>query len=133
MTAASITVRRELEWMDTDAAGIWHYTAALRFIEHAEHQLHRHLGIEQQIVGRAPRVRVEIDFMAPVRFPDEVATTLTVAEVRNSAIRYEAFLEGPAGVVARGAVTCVLVESIGGRPRRISDEVRAALATGESR
>jgi acyl-CoA thioester hydrolase len=68
MSRPTITVHRRVEWMDTDAAGIWHYTTAFRYLEHAEMELHRHLGIVEQTFGRMPRVRLEVDYLAPASF-----------------------------------------------------------------
>lgn len=112
--------------MDTDAAGIWHYTAALRFIEHAEHELFGSLGFGW-IAGHAPRVRVELDFVSPVSFGDEVETTVTVEDVGRTSFTLDAVLRGPSGVVGRGRIVGVLVESIGGTARQIPEELRSAL------
>jgi acyl-CoA thioester hydrolase len=126
MEPASITVRRPLEWMDTDAAGIWHYTSACRFMEHAEHELMRRLGFEW-VVGRSPRVRVELAFSAPVKFGEEVATTLTVTHVGRTSLTMEAELRGPSGPVARGRVVSVLLDVASGAPREIPGDLRSAL------
>ncbi len=67
--------------MDTDAAGICHHSTAIRFIGHAELVVHQHLGVVDMTFGATPRVRFEIDFSSPVRFGDDVATTIAVATV----------------------------------------------------
>lgn len=127
MTGATITVRRRLEWMDTDAAGIWHYSTIFRFVEHAEHELMRHLDATW-VYGHVPRVRVEADFLTPVTFGEEVATTLTVARVGGSSITYDAELIGPSGPVARCRVVTVFVDSVNGRAQTVPDELRALLS-----
>lgn len=129
MAAASITVHRALEWIDTDAAGIWHFTTALRYLEHAEFELLRTLGVHDQVFGRAPRVRLEIDYLAPVRFADEVATTLTVAEVGRTSIRYHLLIDGPQGRVVEGTMVCVFLGE-DGRSRPLDERLRTALTTG---
>lgn len=128
MHPVSIAVRRSLEWIDTDAAGIWHFSAALRMIEYAETELHRRLGIADRTVGRSPRVRIELDYLAPVRFAEEVVTTLTVTRIGRSSLTYEAVLEGPNGTVARGSLTTVLIGDADGHAVTIPGAVRAALA-----
>src|SRR5256885_17221943 len=79
-TPASIVVQRRIEWPDTDASGMYHNTAALRFIEVAETALLDRLGFVHQVYGRHPRVRIEADFLRPLRFRDLVGIELRVAE-----------------------------------------------------
>jgi acyl-CoA thioesterase FadM len=40
-----VRLRRRTEWIDTDAAGIYHWTTVFRFAEAAEAALHTALGI----------------------------------------------------------------------------------------
>lgn len=124
---ASITVRRPLEWMDTDAAGIWHYSTAIRFTEHAELLLHDHLGVAEFTFGRTPRAHVEFDFRRPVRFGDTVVTTLTVARLGRTSIAYDVELADDAGgqVFATGRVVTVLADD--GVPVEVPEHLRAAL------
>lgn len=68
----SVTIRRRVQWIDTDAAGIWHHSLATRWAEEAEAELHRELGIIDETFGATPRVRTEFDFSDPLRFDDEV-------------------------------------------------------------
>jgi len=56
--------------MDTDAAGIWHYSTSIRFVEAAEAELHRQLGIIDLTFGLTPRAHVEFDFHRTARFDD---------------------------------------------------------------
>ncbi len=37
---ASVALRRRIEWIDTDAAGIYHYTTTFRLAEVAEAVMH---------------------------------------------------------------------------------------------
>ncbi|WP_052666007.1 acyl-CoA thioesterase [Nitriliruptor alkaliphilus] len=126
MSPAQITVTRPLEWMDTDAAGIWHHSTAIRFLEHAELELHRQLGIVDTTFGFTPRARMEIDFHEAVRFGDDVRTTLIAARVGRTSIAYDFVLEGPRGRYAGGKLITVLVDGEG-KPRPIPDDLRAAL------
>lgn len=124
---AALTVRRPLEWMDTDAAGIWHYSTIIRFAEHAELELHQHLGVADRTFGRTPRAHVEFDFVAPVRFGDTVATTITVASVGRTSIAYDIELTGPDVTFARGRIVTVLIDAPGGQPTPVEDDLRALL------
>ena len=53
-THARIRIRRRVEWMDTDAAGIYHWSTVIRFAEAAEMELHTALGIAPVIFGASP-------------------------------------------------------------------------------
>jgi acyl-CoA thioester hydrolase len=128
-TGATITIDRPLEWMDTDAAGIWHYSTVIRFAEHAELELHSRLGIADRTFGLTPRARIEFDFVRPVRFGDIVSTTLTVASVGRTSIAYDLLLDGPDGAFARGRIVTVLIDGPGGRSTGVPDDLRAALMT----
>lgn len=122
----SITIERPLEWMDTDAAGIWHYSTAIRFAEHAEMALHRKLGIIEQTFGTMPRAHVEFDFLRPVRFGDVVRTTVAVAAVGRSSVTYELTLAGEAGTFATGRIVTVLTGPEGDA-MPLPDHLRGAL------
>src|SRR5207237_6626684 len=87
--AASIIVQRRIEWPDTDASGMYHNTAAFRFIEMAETALFERLGILHDVYGRLPRVHIEADFLAPLHFRDVVDIHLRVAVVGRTSATYE--------------------------------------------
>lgn len=123
----SITIERPLEWMDTDAAGIWHYSTAIRFVEHAEMELHRQLGIIGCTFGSMPRAHVEFDFVRPVRFGDVVRTTVSVVAVGRSSVTYELTLAGEAGTCATGRIVTVLIDD-DGDAMPLPDPLRTALA-----
>ena len=93
-------ITRHIEWADTDASGAHHYTTAFRLAEAAEAALHRDLGTSERMFGHAPRVRVEADFRAPLRFGDLAECELWVEDVGGASIRY-------AFVVRRAGETCV--------------------------
>lgn len=129
MPPAQIRVTRPLEWMDTDAAGIWHYSTTIRFVEHAELEMHRQLKIVEVTFGKTPRARVEVDFRSSVRFGDDVTTTLTTTGVGRTSITYGFTLETPRGVAAEGRIVTVLIGP-DARPIEVPDDVRTALVDG---
>src|SRR5688500_12812436 len=86
---ASIMVQRRIEWPDTDASGVYHNTAAFRFIEVAETALLERLGLLDDVYARLPRVHIEADFLRALRFRDVVDIELAVAGVGKSSITYE--------------------------------------------
>ena len=75
---ARVVLRRRIEWMDTDAAGIYHWTTVFRLAEAAEAALHTALGIADFTFGATPRVAVAATFSRPLRFNDPVDVALRV-------------------------------------------------------
>ena len=107
---ASITVQRRIEWPDTDASGLYHNTAAFRFIEVAETALLERLGFLHDVYGRLPRAHVEADFDRPLRFRDIVDIALTIAAVGRSAVTYEFEMRTGGEIAVRGKATAVLLD-----------------------
>lgn len=88
--------RRRVEFADTDAAGIMHFTNFFRFMEVAEHAFYRSQGLSvhpsslhssDQRVGW-PRVHASADYRQPLFFEEEVEIELLVEELRQKTIHY---------------------------------------------
>jgi len=139
--AYEFRLRRRVEFSETDMAGIVHYSNFFRYMESAEHAFFRSLGFS--IVTREvdppvgwPRVHASCDYMAPLRFEDEVEIHLLVTGKKSKYLSYEfrfRKIEGTASVeVARGALTVVCVRHEGNRmkaaiiPSAISDKIEVA-------
>lgn len=108
--------RSRVEWVDTDAAGIHHHSTVVRRVEAAEGELVRGLGLGLGLDGWwpvVPRVRWEVDYLAPLLPGQEVVTTVTVAEVGGSSLRLdfevwgEAHADRPRRLAARGSYVVV--------------------------
>lgn len=80
----SITVHRRVAWNETDAAGHNHFSAAFRWLEEAEHDMLRLIGVESDLIDRIPRVHIEIDYSARLYFGEEIAVTVSVVKVGNT-------------------------------------------------
>jgi YbgC/YbaW family acyl-CoA thioester hydrolase len=124
---ASILVQRRIEWPDTDASGLYHNTAAFRFIEVAETLLLERLGILEEVYGRLPRAHVEADFSLPLRFRDLVDVNLRVAAVGRSSITYEFEMRANDEVAVTGRAVAVLLDGESRTPTPWPDEHRALL------
>jgi acyl-CoA thioester hydrolase len=129
---ARVVLRRRIEWMDTDAAGIYHWTTVFRLAEAAEAALHTALGIADFTFGATPRVAVQATFARPLRFNDPVDVELVVAAVGRSSVEYRVAIAAEGGTVAQGAVTSLLVDRATGRAIPWPDEIRAQLSAGGS-
>jgi len=130
---ARIVLRRRIEWIDTDAAGIYHWTTAFRLAEAAEAALHTALGIADRTFGVTPRVSVAAEFRRPLRFNDPVEIELAVAAVGRSSVRYALAISGPEGPAMTGQVTGVLIDADSKRAVPWPDDIRAALQNGGER
>lgn len=109
MTGVSIS--RGVEWVDTDAAGHYHHSSVIRWVEAAENALHEQLGL-LDLFGSAPRVRYEVDYLDRLWFREEVVVSLGVEKVGSSSVTYAFEVAGPRGPAARGRMVCV---NVGGR------------------
>lgn len=83
----SIEVRDRVEWIDTDAAGIYHNSSLLRYVESAEAELMRRRGVDGYF-GVAPRVHFEVDFEAPLFFGQQITVLLRVARLGTSSLTF---------------------------------------------
>lgn len=130
MTAPSVQIRRRVQWMDTDAAGIWHHSVVMRWAEEAEAELHRRLGIIDETFGLTPRVRTEFDFGDALRFDDPVEITLSVDQVGDSSLTYGIEVRSGGARVAGGRIVVVLVDGETGAKRSWPPHLRSKLSPG---
>ena len=114
MTAMSrVSVTREIEWSNTDAAGRWHYATAFALFEAAEVQLIRELGYSINLFAYLPRVHVEADIRKVLEFGDSIDATVTAVETGRSSITYVLMLSTADEEVATGRIVAVLIDEQG--------------------
>jgi acyl-CoA thioester hydrolase len=112
------THRTRVEWIDTDASGIYHNSAVVRYVEAAEAELMRQHGLDSYF-GQAPRVHHEVDFESPLRFGQEITATVVLERLGRSSMsfRFEVWREadghGPRVRAARGRYVTVHVPAGG--------------------
>lgn len=124
--AASVVIRRRVQWFDTDSSTKYHNTAPLRFMEEAEAVLLDRLGIVKEVYGRLPRAHVTVDYRRPLRFWDAVEVSLRVDAVGATSISYAFRISSRDEVCAEGRVVAVLITDEG-TPRRWPDRYRRLL------
>ena len=112
----SVTIQRRIEWSDTDASGHYHNTAAFRLLEEAETLLLSRLGLLEEIYGRLPRVRIEADFLRPLRFHQIVDVSIEVAELGRTSIAYSFHIRRGGEVCVSGRARAVLLDRPSGTP-----------------
>lgn len=95
----SVVVERRVEWTDTDAAGHYHHSTVVRWVEAAEAVLLRRLGLSH-LFGSTPRVHYEADYRARLWFGEAVRTELRVTKVGTSSLHYAFTVRGEEGAEA---------------------------------
>jgi len=127
---ARVVIRRRIEWMDTDAAGIYHWTTVFRLAEAAEAALHTALGIVDLTFGATPRVAVEASFARSLAFNDPVEVELVVRALGRTSVEYGLTISGDGGVAATGSVKSVLIDRQTRRAVPWPDHARTGLSAG---
>lgn len=116
--AYEFRVQRRVEFSETDAAGIVHFSNLFRYMEQAEHAFFRSLGFSVMLKDREPplgfpRVHASCDYLTPLRFEDVAEIHLLVSEKKPKALSYRFKFRNlnakPILEVARGALTVVCV------------------------
>jgi YbgC/YbaW family acyl-CoA thioester hydrolase len=107
---AIYSLRRQVEYADTDMAGIVHFTAFFRYMESAEHAFLSSLGLviaEPPAPGRLgwPRVSCSFEFLAPLRFQDEIEVRLRIEKLGRRSVTYRADIVCGQRIVAQGLST----------------------------
>ncbi|MEM6799566.1 MAG: thioesterase family protein [Planctomycetota bacterium] len=113
---------RRVEFSDTDMAGIAHFSAFFRWMEAAEHELLRSLGLSvySKLAGgdvvSFPRVAAECDYRSPARCEDLLEIEVDVDRIGTKSVAYR-FRFLLAGVeIAEGKMTSVCCRIVADTP-----------------
>ena len=127
---AATTIVHRVAFYETDAMGVVHHSNYVRFLE-----LSRTAWLEQhdrpygEYVAQGIHLattRVEVDYLKPLRFADEVAVCSWLEWVRHASLRMAYSLVAARQQIATGATEHAAIDD-GGRVRRIPRERRDAL------
>ena len=108
------SIERVVEWADTDASGHHHNSAIVRWVEAAEAELVRQLGLEDYFPV-APRVQQVLNFRGKLWFGQRVVATIWVDRVGTSSLTFgfevvaQPYGQSAGGLAADGTVTTVHV------------------------
>src|SRR3954462_4348611 len=94
MRTVPFTMSRQVEFRDTDAAGIMHFSVFFTFMEEAEHEFLRSLGLNILLKDAEghfsfPRVSASCDYKVPLQFEDLVEMSVRVARVGEKSVTYD--------------------------------------------
>jgi len=106
--------QRRVEFCETDAAGIVHFSSLFCYMEQAEHAFLRSLGssVMQKLEGGWqlgwPRVRAECDYLGRIQFEDILEIQLSIPRLGRTSSTYQFDFFSPAvKLVARGVLIAV--------------------------
>jgi len=114
-------LKRRVNFYETDAAGIVHFSTFFRYMEEAEHALWRESGLT--IANRGvdigwPRVSAAFDYFRPLRFEDEFEILIRIEEVLEKRIRYSCTLFHDGEKAAAGSMTIACVRKRPNEPMK---------------
>ena len=130
---AAHTLIRRIQFADTDAAGVSHFSRLLVMVEEAEHDFLRSHQIPILTETSAwPCVSLEVSFVGMCKFGDDITIELRILKVGTSSVTYEflATLNGSpqaSPVFSGKMVKChILPRQLGAVP--IPESIRDVLA-----
>ena len=112
---------RRVQFYETDAAGIVHFSWYFRYMEEAEHALWRIAGLSIHPPGSGlgwPRVAASFEFRRPLRFEDEFDVHLQITEITRRTIRYTCLIAQGDTTIAKGDLTIACVLKRPGEPMK---------------
>jgi len=112
MTTPNFRTTRRVEFADTDMAGIVHFANFFRWMESAEVEFLRSLGLSVAMTADGlklglPRVSASCDFMLPARFGDLLDVSVTLEKVGRRSVSYLFDFHKDTEHLARGRISAV--------------------------
>ena len=124
MPVSELRLKRRVQFYETDAAGIVHFSWFFRYLEEAEHALWREAGLSihppDSEIGW-PRVAASFEFRVPLRFEDEFEIRLRIAEMTRRTMRYTGSLVQGDTTIATGELTIACVRKRPNEPMKSID------------
>ena len=121
---SSFRHRRRVQFYETDAAGIVHFSWYFRYFEEAEHALWREAGMsihpEPPPVGW-PRVSASCDFHKALKFEQEIDISIGIIDMTNRTITYAGEITRNGERVARGTWRIAAVKKLQDGTMRSTD------------
>ena len=120
------TTTRQVEFAETDMAGIMHFANFYRWMENVEHEFFRSMGLsihtklDGQHIGW-PRLESTCKFKRPLKFEEIIIIDLSIEEITQKTVTYKfefkKELDGETLRVAQGQMTtvCATVEPSTGK------------------
>ncbi|MGA2789407.1 MAG: thioesterase family protein [Candidatus Bathyarchaeia archaeon] len=107
-----------VHWVDTDTAGVMHFSNFFRYFEACEEEFYRSLSlplteIHDRFGVLLPRVEAHCQYKAACRFDELIDVTLKIREVQKKVIIYDfqVMRQSDGKLAAEGFVKCIAVDS----------------------
>ena len=116
--------RRRIQYRETDASGIVHFSAFFCYAEEAEHAMWRSVGLSvepQQTEIGWPRVCASFDFKRALRFEDEIEVRIRVVAKTAKTFTFESTITSGNEIAAVGTVKTICVRKKPGEPLKAMD------------
>lgn len=125
---------RRVEFVETDMAGIVHFSSFYIWMEQIEHEFFRSQGLsivrhleDGSTIGW-PRVSAQCRFESPARYEDILTVRLTVQRIGVKSLTFDVVFRNGERVIARGSmktVCCIVRPGHGLESIEIPQEYRA--------
>lgn len=110
----TFSTERRVEFRDTDAAGIVHFSAFFPMMEAAEHEFLRSLGLSVMPGADGdsppvtwPRVAATCNYLAAAHFEDILRISVRVVKIGKTSVAYAFGFSRDGQAVAEGTMTAV--------------------------
>jgi len=116
-----LRVQRRVQFSETDAAGIVHFSWYFRYMEEAEHALWRASGLRIHAPGADigwPRVAATCEYHRALYFEDEFEVAIRITELARRTISYKCVIDRGEDRIATGTLKIACVSSKAGEPMR---------------
>ncbi|RMG60961.1 MAG: hypothetical protein D6713_01455 [Deltaproteobacteria bacterium] len=130
--------RRRVRFGETDPFGVLYFASMLNYFKEAADEFIRHRGEDPEKIYRNqekgfgfPVVRVDADYIRPVRYDEELEIEVEVESVRRRAVtlRFNVTREGT--FVATGTMSFVSISSSSWKSIPLPEEIRRIFAPPE--
>ncbi|MBY0588665.1 acyl-CoA thioesterase [bacterium] len=114
-TSTTFLHQHLVQFVETDMAGIVHFSNFFRFMEEAEDAFLRHVGVPLvgDIEGKhvsLPRLSASCDYRHPARYGDRLQVAVQIKELREKTIRYRFRFSTDQHLVAEGEILAIYCE-----------------------
>lgn len=108
----TFTTKRRVEFCDTDMAGMMHFANFFRFMESAEHDYLRSLGLSVIWIEAGqqlgfPRVSASCDYLKPAHYQDMLEIAVSVERIGQKSVTFTFEFRRDKEVIALGRIATV--------------------------
>lgn len=137
MSTGEFTWPVRVYYEDTDHGGVVYYANYLKFMERARTEHLRSFGIEQDALRREGVVfvvrRVEVDYLRPAVFNDELVVSAVVHHLGRASITYQQQVvrkQEPEQILCAGKIKIASLDAHTMRPAPVPEYVIAEMSRG---